>query len=207
MAPPVEQVTGIQPLDDNVSNKAIESEAGRVHRAMNSGLRPLYEHLSMDTYMHEAFIMLASYAFGQCGEIYDDLQDNLIAIWTRGRQVLVKALAQASDSPLVASTYLVKAGRDIDNGHRFMNNCRGFDCIEAEYHIESSMAIHMLIAWDESVRQNLTHYFDLLFADAIATWKKICEEGGKSLAPYPIAGASSAQAPLEEGSHALGPSV
>lgn len=130
MAPSVEPIAGIQPLEDKIPNKAIQSDADRVHGAMNSGLRLVEEEQQLDNYMHDGFMMVSVYACNDSVErdgsmkFYDALKTHLISEWTKRRETLARALEKAPgqlpNSAPVASMFL--GGGLSGRGHEY----RGF---------------------------------------------------------------------------------
>ncbi|KFY16792.1 hypothetical protein V492_01085 [Pseudogymnoascus sp. VKM F-4246] len=177
MAPSVDTSTGAKPLDDDTSNKAIQADADRVHRAMNSGLRPMQYESVLDTYMHEGFMMVSLYtsrvsleSYGSM-QLYDAVKTHLISQWAENREALVKtlepALGQPCNSASITSMYLGGGGHE----YRGLEN-RPHHYLNTESYIYSTIVMQILTAWDESVRQGSTEFFDHQFADAIVTWNQ-----------------------------------
>lgn len=213
MAPPVELIASIQPLEDKVPNKAIQLDANRVHRAMNSGLRPVEEEKQLDHYMHDGFMMVSLYVCNDSMEsdgsmkFYDSLKTHLISEWTKRRESLVRALEEAPgqlpNSALVASMYLGRGPGGRGHAYRGLENRPQDDWHDTESYIYSAIIMQILTAWDESVRQGSTEFFDRQFADAIATWN---QNRGEDVQPGGGGGAGEGSTPGQANNRSIEPS-
>lgn len=195
MAPSVEPSAGAQQLANNPPNRAIQSDAVRVHQAMNSGLRPLPDESMLDHWIHCGIMAVSVYARDVSAEdgslsFYDGCLTVLIGIWNKNREALINALNQNPTPSPAASMYLGGGASGGGPAYRGLQPRQHMDWIDSEDHIQGSILMMSLAAWDESIRQNSTQFFDRHFANAIATWNQNSEWGVMALTRAPITGGS-----------------
>ncbi|OBT81293.1 hypothetical protein VE02_09658 [Pseudogymnoascus sp. 03VT05] len=197
MAPPVGPYIDIQPLQDNPPNEAIQADADRVHQAMNSGLRLVEEESQLDYYMHGGFMMVPLFTWCDSieadgsGKLYDSVKTHLISEWTKNRNALVSAIkeppGQRPNFAPVSSMYLAGGRNDRGHAYRGLEHRPQDRWLDTESYIYSAIIMQILTAWDESVRQGSTEFFDRQFADAIATWNQNRGDDVHAAAPAPVA--------------------
>ncbi|OBT56380.1 hypothetical protein VE04_03505 [Pseudogymnoascus sp. 24MN13] len=169
-------------LQDNAPNEVIQADADRVHQAVNSELRLIEEEKQLDLYMHHGFVIV----------FYDSVKTYLISEWTKNRDTLVSGIGQDPEQrpyfAPVSSMYLGGGRGGRGHAYRGLEHRPQDHCLDTESYIYSAIIMQILTAWDESVRQDLTEFFDRQFADAIATWNMNRGEDVQAAAPAPAGG-------------------
>ncbi|OBT74303.1 hypothetical protein VF21_06891 [Pseudogymnoascus sp. 05NY08] len=131
-------------------------------------------------------------AFFVTRKFYDSVKTHLISEWTKNRNALVSAIKEAPGQrpnfTPVSSMYLAGGRNDRGHAYRGLEHRPQDRWLDTESYIYSAIIMQILTAWDESVRQGSTKFFDRQFADAIATWNQNRGEDVHAAAPAPIAG-------------------
>lgn len=109
---------------------------------------------------------------------YDGIKTTLIRDWTECRVALIRAFDKASSAfkhswPTKESMYLGGNPNDDKHVYRGVKDRLNWSGVhDTESYVVYAIRTQILTAWDESVRQGSTEFYDRQFADALFVWNQ-----------------------------------